>query len=112
MARKIQIDFIDDLDGSEAEGTVRFGLDGTQYEIDLNPAHASELRSTLARYAGAGRKVTRADGRPAPNGHMYSANGLSARELRDWARAHGVEVKTRGRIAAEVIAEFQASARQ
>ena len=29
MAQKIQTLFIDDLDGSAAEGTVRFGLDGT-----------------------------------------------------------------------------------
>ena len=36
MAQKIQTLFIDDLDGSEADGTVRFGLDGTDYEIDLN----------------------------------------------------------------------------
>jgi len=28
--------FIDDIDGSEAEGTVRFALDGADYEIDLN----------------------------------------------------------------------------
>ena len=33
MAQKIQTFFIDDLDGSEAEGTVLFGLDGTQYEM-------------------------------------------------------------------------------
>jgi hypothetical protein len=36
VAQKIQTLFIDDLDGSAAEGTVRFGLDGTEYEIDLN----------------------------------------------------------------------------
>jgi hypothetical protein len=41
---------IDDLDGSAAEGTVRFGLDGTEYEIDLNARHAKELRKALARY--------------------------------------------------------------
>ncbi len=29
MAQKIQTLFIDDLDGSPAEGTVRFALDGT-----------------------------------------------------------------------------------
>ena len=33
MAQKIQTLFIDDLDGSEAGGTVRFGLDGTAYQI-------------------------------------------------------------------------------
>jgi Lsr2 len=45
--------FIDDLDGSDAEGTVRFGLDGTEYEIDLNARHAQELRDALGRYVGA-----------------------------------------------------------
>ena len=45
MAQKIQTLFIDDLDGSDAEGTVRFGLDGAEYEIDLNAGHASELRT-------------------------------------------------------------------
>ena len=44
MAQKIQTVFIDDIDGSVAEGTVRFGLDGTEYEIDLNAGHAKKLR--------------------------------------------------------------------
>jgi len=47
MAQKIQTLFVDDLDGSEAEGTVRFGLDGAHYEIDLSAVHAEELRSML-----------------------------------------------------------------
>ena len=49
MAQKIQTLFIDDLDGSAAEGTVRFGLDGTEYEIDLNAGHAKSMREALAR---------------------------------------------------------------
>jgi Lsr2 len=49
--------FIDDLDGNAAEGTVRFGLDGTEYEIDLNARHAQELRDALARYVGAARRA-------------------------------------------------------
>jgi hypothetical protein len=39
-AHEVQILFIDDLDGNAAEGTVRLGLDGTEYEIDLNAEHA------------------------------------------------------------------------
>ena len=69
MAQKIQTLFIDDLDGSAAEGTVRFGLDGAEYEIDLNTTHAQELRDTLARYVGAARRVggaTRRSRRHAP----------------------------------------------
>ncbi len=50
MAQRIQTFVIDDLDGSEAEGTVLFGLDGTHYEIDLSTDHAKELRTALARY--------------------------------------------------------------
>ena len=47
MAQKIQTLFIDDLDDSEAEGTVRFGLDGTDYEIELTAEHAQALRDAL-----------------------------------------------------------------
>ena len=66
MAQKIQTLFIDDLDGSAAEGTVRFGLDGAEYEIDLNARHAQELRDALARYVdAAGGPAALPGGRPA-----------------------------------------------
>src|ERR1700733_9318082 len=57
MAQKIQTLFIDDIDGGEADGTVRFSLDGTEYEIDLNARHTDELRTTLKSYIEHGRKV-------------------------------------------------------
>lgn len=44
MATRIVIELIDDLDGSEATETVRFGLDGADYEIDLAGQNADELR--------------------------------------------------------------------
>ena len=53
MAQKIQTLLIDDLDGGEAAGTVRFGLDGTEYEIDLSAAHSDELRKALEQYLSA-----------------------------------------------------------
>ena len=42
MAQKVRTLFIDDIGGSAAEGTVRFGLDGTEYEIGLNAGHAQQ----------------------------------------------------------------------
>ena len=57
MAQKVQTLFVDDIDGSAADGTVRFGLDGTDYEIDLNAEHAQALRDALARYISAARRV-------------------------------------------------------
>jgi nucleoid-associated protein Lsr2 len=59
VAQKVQTIFIDDLDSSAAEGTVRFGLDGTEYEIDLNTEHAQALRDALARYVSAARSRRR-----------------------------------------------------
>ena len=83
MAQKIQTLFIDDLDGSAAEGTVRFGLDGTEYEIDLNAGHAKELRDALARYVDAARRVASS----ARRGRRGSAGDLNAVEVREWAKA-------------------------
>jgi Lsr2 len=45
----------DDLDGSQADSTVRFALDGIEYEIDLSAEHARALRDALARYVAARR---------------------------------------------------------
>ena len=71
VAQKIQTLFIDDIDGSEAEGTVRFALDGAEYEIDLNAKHAEALRKALSRYVEAARRSSGAARRPphrAPGG--------------------------------------------
>jgi hypothetical protein len=68
VAQKVQTLFIDDLDGSATEGTVRFGLDGTEYEIDLNAEHAHQLRATLAAYVGAGQRVSGGSRRAARSG--------------------------------------------
>lgn len=110
MAQRIQTFFIDDLDGSEAEGTVLFGLDGTQYEIDLSTDHAKELRTVLARYIEAGRRVTGTARRAGQTGRKAPANGVSNTEVRVWAKAQGLDVKERGRVPADVIAQYQAAA--
>jgi Lsr2 len=108
VAQKIQTLFIDDLDGSEAEGTVRFGLDGTEYEIDLNAAHSQELRKALGQYIEAARRGPGAR-RPARNGRRASTSGLDSTQVRDWAKAQGIDVKDRGRIPAELIVKFKAA---
>ena len=111
MAQKVQTLFIDDLDGSEADGTVRFGLDGTEYEIDLNAEHAKQLRDALARYVSisAGRRISSGARRPARSGRKASANGLDTTEVREWAKAQGIDVKDRGRVPAELVVKFKAA---
>jgi len=45
-----EVDLVDDLDGTPADETLQFALDGRHYEIDLSAEHAKELRSTLKPY--------------------------------------------------------------
>ena len=105
MAQKVQIILEDDLDGSEATETVSFALDGTSYEIDLNQGNAAQLRDALSVYIGHGRKVS--SGRRAAR--RSSADGHSAKEIRDWARSNGYTVPDRGRIPADVRTAFDAA---
>ena len=113
MAQKIQTLLIDDLDGSAAEETVRFGLDGAEYEIDLNAGHAQELRDALARYVGAARRVGGGAARRLARGaRRGSASGLNTTEVREWAKAQGIEVKDRGRVPAELVVKFKAATGQ
>jgi nucleoid-associated protein Lsr2 len=96
VAQKIQTLLIDDLDGTKADGTVRFGLDGTEYETELNAGHARALPEALARYASAARRARRGARRHARGGRRM-AGGLNTTEVRERAKAQGIDVKDRGR---------------
>jgi hypothetical protein len=109
MAQKVLVSLVDDLDGSEADETVEFGLDGVSYQIDLSAENAEELRDALAQYVeharrAGGRKraaTTRAAGR-AP-ARPASADREQNQAIRAWARKNGYQVSDRGRIPSEVV---------
>ncbi len=112
MAQKITTLFIDDIDGGAAEGTVRFALDGTEYEIDLNAKHSEELRSALGRYVSHARKVggaSRRAGRAAGRAGRGSGSTVNTTEIRNWARENGYDIKDRGRVPADLVAKYQAA---
>lgn len=107
MSQKVQTFLVDDLDGSAAESRIRFGFEGTEYEIDLNNDHVARLRQMLDRYMDAGRKVTRNAYRM---GNDAASNWPASSEVRRWARSQGMEVKDRGRLPAGMRAKFIAAA--
>ena len=112
MAQKITTLFIDDIDGGAAEGTVRFALDGTEYEIDLNAKHSEELRSALGKYVTHARKVggtARRAGRAAGRAGRGVGSTLNTTEIRNWARENGYDIKDRGRVPADLVAKYQAA---
>jgi hypothetical protein len=106
MAQKIQTLFIDDIDGGEAEGTVRFALDGSEYEIDLNAQHSEELRSALGKYVTHARKVGGVPRRGATRGGRRPS-AVDTVAVRAWARENGIDIKDRGRVSADIVAKYQ-----
>ena len=107
MAQKVSILLVDDLDGTEASETVTFGLDGTSYEIDLNDANAAALREALSGYVGHARKVTGGGRRGRRSGGGSSSS--NTKDVREWAKAQGMEVSERGRISGEVQQAYDAA---
>jgi hypothetical protein len=106
MAQKVNIVLVDDIDGSDADETIPFGLDGTHYEIDLNTDHAQELRGQLERYVKAARKVTGSADRP---GRVRgTTDNARNKEIRNWARERQLEINDRGRIPADIVTQYEA----
>jgi Lsr2 len=101
------IDDIDDIDGTKAVETVRFGLDGASYEIDLNRKHAGNLRKSLGEFVEHSRKA-----KPTPQ-HRNAKPKTNAMPMagtvRSWATANGISVATRGRIPADLVEKYQHS---
>lgn len=103
MAKKIVVELIDDTDASKAE-TVSFSLDGVSYEIDLSQENAAQLRSELSRWVSSARKASGA--RRVASKPTRSTSDAAA--TRTWARGKGIEVSERGRIPAEIRAQYLA----
>ena len=107
MAQKVNIVLVDDIDQTDADETVTFGLDGKEYAIDLNTKHASELRDALALYVGHARPVSGRGGRRSTP--KAAATGAAPSEIRAWARDNGFDVPERGRVSAEVREAYAAA---
>lgn len=115
MARQVIETLIDDIDGKKADETVRFGLDGVDYSIDLSGRNAGKLRSLLSAYQEAGtrlgRAVASAPGRAGAVGRSRAGGRDENRAIREWAAKQGKELSDRGRIPAAIVDEYHAAAK-
>ena len=108
MAQSVRLVLIDDVDGSEADQTVTFALDGVSYEIDLNDQHATQLRHDLGAWIEHARRV----GGRRQTHPRYGSSGVARKHLRQvraWARDHGYQVNDRGRVAQDVLHAYDAA---
>jgi hypothetical protein len=109
MAQKVIREFIDDIDGSEAERTFPFAVDGIDYEIDLSSEHIKEFHEAIAGFVDSARRVkVGGSGRRARKASA-SDSGRSREQtqaVRAWARQQGHSINDRGRIPASVQQAF------
>jgi hypothetical protein len=110
VAQRVHIVLEDDMDGTAAEETVTFGLDGVTYEIDLSASNAAALRDSLAQYVANARRSSARGATSRRTGRAgRPTSGPSAAEIREWARAQGKVVSDRGRVPADVRADYDAA---
>ncbi|MEW2386491.1 Lsr2 family protein [Micromonospora sp. NPDC047707] len=114
MAKQIIHRLVDDLDGGNADETVKFALDGVQYEIDLSEANAKGLRNLFAPYIAHGTKAGRGGlvvgGRAARGRGSATADREQNKAIRAWAKKAGKDISDRGRIPQEIVDEYHSKA--
>jgi hypothetical protein len=107
VAQRVQVNLVDDLNGDEAQETVRFGVDGTEYEIDLTTENAEKLRSTLSEYMDKGRKAKAGKrgqgGQSSSSPSTTSSKREETQKIRQWAQDNGHNPSSRGRITQSII---------
>ena len=105
MASRMIVEPTDDVDGKPAAETVRFGLDGRDYEIDLSEKNAKALRKLLDPWVTSAR---RAGGRRT-RGTTRVETGVDTAAVRAWAASNGIEVSARGRLPKDVVEQYRAA---
>lgn len=105
MATKTVMTLEDDVDGSKADQTVRFGLDGATYEIDLSDKNADGLRKAFSPFLEAARRT----GGRSTTTRGLSTGAIDTKAVRAWAASNGVPISSRGRIPAQIVEQFRAA---
>ena len=117
MAKQVQVQLIDDIDGSEAVESIAFAFRGAEYEIDLNQKHIGAFEKAVSKFIESARSAA-----PAKRGRSRSGasstsgsrrkKGSSAAptsDIRSWAQANGYEIGDRGRIPGAVRESYEAA---
>jgi hypothetical protein len=99
----------DDLDGSPADRTVEFAIDGTSYTIDLSEENAGGLRKALDPYLSVAERVGRTQ-RVVRQGVTPRTDRQRNQAIREWARSNGHDIAERGRVPADVIEAYEKAA--
>ena len=106
MAKKTHIELVDDIDGSKADETIAFSIDGAHYEIDLSAENAEKIRAEIGEWAEKGTRVARKKARRAS---APSSSSEKNARIRQWAKDRGMDVADRGALPKTIIDEYEAT---
>ena len=113
MAQQFQVQYIDDLDGTDPgseANTISFAFDGKEYTIDLSDENAEAFREVMAPYVENGHRVSGGKAKPARRAAAKSSSAAGdTKAIREWARDNGYEVSDRGRIPGNVMDAYAAA---
>jgi hypothetical protein len=108
VVQKVTVQLVDDLDGSIAQETVEFGLDGVAYQIDLSSVNAEKIRGMLSDFVENARRsgLRKRAGAAPQKARSAAVDREQNQAIREWARKRGLRVSERGRISAEVLEAY------
>jgi hypothetical protein len=107
--QRVAIQLEDDLTGGPADETIKFAVDGRDYEIDLNTRHATAFRRQLAPFVQHARLVHAQRARARTR---TTASRQRSRDIRAWAEQHGLPVAEHGRLPSNVVHEYELAYRE
>ena len=115
MAKQVITVLTDDLDGTEADRTVEFGLDGVNYTIDLSEKNVGKLRKVLEPYLTVATRLGRSgsENRRTARREGFAGGTRESRDqnqaIREWAAKNGHTISSRGRIPTAVAEAFHST---
>ena len=104
MASRTIVELTDDVDGKPADETVRFALDGREYEIDLSSKNAKAIRKAFEPWIGSARRASSRRGRT-----TRVEASVDTAAVRAWAASNGIELSSRGRLPKDVVEQYRAA---
>lgn len=97
---------IDDLDGTEAEVTIAFVIQGNRYSIDLSHQNSKKFWAAIDPFIKAAKNL---DGEKESAIEAEVVAVEQRASIREWARKQGFDVSDRGRIPQSVEEAFKAA---
>jgi hypothetical protein len=102
------ITLIDDVDGSPADETVNFALEGAAYELDLSDENARRFRAAFHPWMKAARRAVQHRRYHIPEGTEPTV-WVNPQKVRAWAKSQGIPCNHQGYPRREIQRAFIAA---